>query len=191
MNAQAPSTRRVPHLNWANAFTFLRVLLVPVFAWLLLAREPSQPIWAAVVFACAAATDGFDGYVARRWDLVSGFGQFLDPLADKLLVGTALIALALDGRLPWWAVGVILFREFAVGVGLRIWLARRGRALPASRAAKIKTGLQILAVLLLTMLSPGHPFALAVLYAAVALTAISALSYMSDLSRGRGAVEWR
>jgi CDP-diacylglycerol--glycerol-3-phosphate 3-phosphatidyltransferase len=185
------TTGNVPALNWANAFTFLRVALVPPFAWLLLVRDPSEPAWAAAVFAFAAATDGFDGYVARRWDLVSGFGQFLDPLADKLLVGTALIALALDGRLPWWAVGVILFREFAVGVGLRIWLARRGRALPASRTAKIKTGVQIVAVLLLTMLSPGHALALAVLYAAVALTAISALSYLSDLTRGRGAVEWR
>lgn len=191
MSAQAPSARRVPHLNWANAFTFLRVLLVPVFAWLLLVREPSEPFWAAVVFAFAAATDGFDGWVARRWDLVSGFGQFLDPLADKLLVGTALVALALDGRIPWWVVGVILFREFAVGVGMRLWLARRALAMPASHLAKLKTASQILAVLLLTTLDPGSVWALGVLYFAVALTALSALFYVSAAVGGRGSIEWR
>jgi CDP-diacylglycerol--glycerol-3-phosphate 3-phosphatidyltransferase len=178
---------RVSHLNLANAFTFLRVALVPVFAWLLVVREPSAPGLAAVVFAVAAATDGVDGWVARRLHLVSGFGQFLDPLADKLLIGVALFALASDRRMPWPALGVILGREVAVSIW-RVLLARRGRSLPASRLGKLKTGSQILAVILLTALHPGHAIALIALYAAVALTWVSAYGYLTDA----GAVEeWR
>ena len=169
--------RSVPHLNLANAFTFLRVVLVPVFAWLLVIREPSAPGLAALVFAAAAATDGMDGWVARRLHLVSGFGQFLDPLADKLLIGVALIALASDGRMPWWAVAAILGREVAVSLW-RIVLARRGRSMPASRLGKLKTGSQILAVLLLTALDPGNLIALTSVYVAVALTFLSAFSYV-------------
>lgn len=180
----------VPYLNWANAFTFLRVALVPVFAWLLLVRDPSEPTWAAVVFALAAATDGVDGYLARRWDLVSGFGQFLDPLADKLLVGTALVALSLDGRLPWWATVVILGREFAV-TGLRVVLARASRALPASGAAKLKTASQIAAVFLLTLRPAGDPWAMGVLWAAVALTVVSGVHYAYSALRGRAGEAWR
>lgn len=183
MSAEAPA-RRVPHLNLANAFTMLRVVLVPIFGWLLVVREPSAPAWTAGVFALAAATDGVDGWVARKLRLVSGLGQFLDPLADKLLVGVALVALASDRRMPWWAVGFILGREIAVSVW-RVVLARRGRSMPASRLGKLKTGSQILAVLLLTALDPGHIAALTALYVAVALTAFSAYGYLVD----RDAVE--
>ncbi|HYZ90835.1 MAG TPA: CDP-diacylglycerol--glycerol-3-phosphate 3-phosphatidyltransferase [Actinomycetota bacterium] len=179
--------RHVPHLNLANAFTFLRVVLVPVFAWLLVVREPSAPGVAAVVFAVAAATDGLDGWVARRLHLVSGFGQFLDPLADKLLIGVALVALASDHRMPWLALAAILAREVAVSIW-RVLLARRGRSLPASRLGKLKTGSQILAVILLTALDPGSLVALIALYVAVALTWLSAYGYLTDA----GAVEdWR
>jgi CDP-diacylglycerol--glycerol-3-phosphate 3-phosphatidyltransferase len=179
-------TRRVPHLNVANAFTFLRVALVPVFSWLLVFREPPVPTLAAIVFAVAAATDGLDGWVARRLDLVSGFGQFLDPLADKLLIGVALVALASGARMPWWAVGVILAREIGVSIW-RVILAHRGRSLPASRLGKLKTGSQILAVLLLTALAPEHVIALTALYIAVALTGFSAYGYLVN---GGAVEEW-
>lgn len=175
------------HLNWANAFTLLRVALVPVFAWLLLWRTPPLPGLAAAVFAIAAATDGLDGYVARRLDQVTGFGQFLDPTADKLLVGTALVALALDDRIPWWAVAVILGRELAVSV-LRVALARRGRSLPASPLGKAKTVSQILAVALLTALAPGHGLGSAALGLAIALTVVSGAQYFVA---GRTGVPWR
>jgi CDP-diacylglycerol--glycerol-3-phosphate 3-phosphatidyltransferase len=181
--------RRVSNLNWANAFTLLRVALVPVFAWLLLVREPPLPGVAAIVFVAAALTDGLDGWVARRLDLVTGFGQFLDPLADKLLVGTALVALAADDRIPWWAVGVILAREFGVS-GLRVWLARTGRALPASPLGKAKTVSQIAAVVVLTALPPQHLVAAAVLSVAIVLTVISGAQYLRDALRGRAGVPW-
>jgi CDP-diacylglycerol---glycerol-3-phosphate 3-phosphatidyltransferase len=169
----------------------LRVALVPPFAWLLVFREPPLPYVAAAVFAFAAATDAVDGWLARRLQLVSGFGQFLDPLADKLLVGTALVPLAADGRLPWWAVVVILVREFLIGVVFRLWLANRRRALPASRAGKLKTVTQIGAVLLLTVLEPGDPWALAAVYVAVALTVASGVLYVSDAMRGKATEPWR
>jgi CDP-diacylglycerol--glycerol-3-phosphate 3-phosphatidyltransferase len=162
-----------------------------VFAWLLVFREPALPVLAACVFAFAAATDAVDGWLARRLQLVSGFGQFLDPLADKLLVGTALVPLAADGRLPWWAVGVILTREFLVGVAFRVWLAVRGHALPASRIGKLKTVTQIVAVLLLTALDPGSTLALSVLYVAVALTVLSGIFYVTDSIRGHATEPWR
>jgi CDP-diacylglycerol---glycerol-3-phosphate 3-phosphatidyltransferase len=182
--------RSVSRLNLANAFTFLRVALVPVFAWLLVVRQPSAPVLAAVVFAVAAATDGVDGWVARRYDLVSGFGVFMDQFADKLLIGTALVALAADDRLPGWAVGVILAREFAI-VALRVWFARTGRAMPATRAGKTKTAAQILAVILLTVRPPHDPTALAFLYLAVVLTIASGIDYFFAAFRGRAAVSWR
>jgi CDP-diacylglycerol--glycerol-3-phosphate 3-phosphatidyltransferase len=182
--------RRVPPLNLANAFTMLRVALVPVFAWLLVFRDPPVPVLAAVVFAAAAATDGIDGWVARRLHLVSGLGQFLDPLADKLLVGVALVALAADDRLPWWVVAVILVRDFAVS-GLRIALAQRGRALPASGMGKVKTGFQIIAVLLLTTLPRGESGAQAWLYVTVGMTIGTGLKYFYDSWRGNAGEPWR
>ena len=182
--------RRVHPLNIANAFTMLRVALVPLFAWLLVFREPAAPVLASIVFAFAAATDAVDGWLARRLQLVSGFGQFLDPLADKILVGTALVPLAADGRLPRWAVVVILVRELLVGVVLRAVLARRSTALPASRIGKVKTITQIAAVFLLTAMDRGDPLALATLYVAVALTIASGVLYFSDAFRGRAGVPW-
>jgi len=181
--------RKVPYLNPANGFTFLRVALVPVFAWLLLVRRPPATVLAAIVFAVAAATDGVDGWVARRFQLVSGFGVFMDQLADKLLIGTALIALAFADRIPWWAVAAILAREFAI-VGLRVGFARTHRAMPASRAGKTKTGAQIVAVLLLTLRPPHDGLALAFLYLAVVLTVASGIDYFVDALRGRAAEDW-
>jgi CDP-diacylglycerol--glycerol-3-phosphate 3-phosphatidyltransferase len=189
LTTQLPA-KPVPHWNLANAFTLLRVALVPVFAWLLVIREPSLPKVAAIVFAVAAATDGLDGFVARRLHLVSGFGETLDPIADKLLVGTALVALAFDDRLPWWALVMILGRDVLV-TGLRIWLARRDRALPASMLGKVKTNFLILAVLLLTLLAPDNPAALVILWISIVLTVLSGLQYFAAAIRGRAGVPWR
>jgi CDP-diacylglycerol--glycerol-3-phosphate 3-phosphatidyltransferase len=168
----------------------LRVALVPVFAWLLVVREPPMPVLAAVVFAIAAATDGIDGFVARRLDLVSGFGQTLDPIADKLLVGTALVPLAIDDRIPWWAVGIILGREVVVVI-MRFALGRTGRALPASSMAKSKTVVQMAAVMLATLRPPGDDWATVVIAGAVGFTIVSGLQYVVDALRGRAGEAWR
>jgi CDP-diacylglycerol---glycerol-3-phosphate 3-phosphatidyltransferase len=168
----------------------LRVALVPVFAWLLVFRDPPLPVVASIVFAFAAATDAVDGWLARRLQLVSGFGQFLDPLADKLLVGTALVPLAVDHRLAWWAVVVILVREFLIGIVLRGILARRARSLPASQVGKVKTIVQIGTIFLLTLLDRGNVWARASVYVMVAITVLSGVLYCYDVIRGRSHVPW-
>ena len=122
-----------------------RVLLAPLVVVLLLMRERSASNAAAAVFILGAATDGLDGYLARRYATATRIGQWLDPLADKILVAAPLLALAALGRFPLWAAVVIVFREAFVAL-LRMSLSRRGQAMPATPAAKAKTWAQMLAV---------------------------------------------
>jgi CDP-diacylglycerol---glycerol-3-phosphate 3-phosphatidyltransferase len=134
-------------LNLANSITIARILLIPVFLVLLLAGIPSPygDIAAAAVFILAAATDKLDGYVARRSRSITTLGQFLDPLADKLLIAAALIALVSMDRVPAWVAMVIIGREIAVSV-LRIVGVSQGVSIPADRYGKTKTLLQIVYV---------------------------------------------
>ena len=134
-------------LNLANAITIARILLIPVFLVLLLSGipQPYGDIAAAAVFILAAATDKLDGYVARRNKQVTTLGQFLDPLADKLLIAAALIALVSQGRIAAWVAMLIIGREIAVSV-LRIVGVSQGVSIPADRYGKLKTVLQIVYV---------------------------------------------
>lgn len=145
---------------------------------LILARNRTASYVAAGVFAVGALTDGVDGYLARRSSTITRTGQWLDPLADKLLVSAPVLTLTALGDFPLWAAAVIVARELGI-VGLRIWLGRRGRAMPASRAAKAKTVAQIAAILLYVLpLGTGvGTLRLAVLAAAVALTVLTGLDY--------------
>lgn len=134
-------------LNLANAITIARILLIPVFLVLLLSGipQPYGDIAAAAVFILAAATDKLDGYVARRSKQITTLGQFLDPLADKLLIAAALIALVSQGRIAAWVAMLIIGREIAVSV-LRIVGVSQGVSIPADRYGKLKTVLQIVYV---------------------------------------------
>jgi CDP-diacylglycerol--glycerol-3-phosphate 3-phosphatidyltransferase len=134
-------------LNLANAITISRILLIPVFLVFLFAGipEPYGDIAAAAVFIIAAATDKLDGYVARRSKSVTTLGQFLDPLADKLLIAAALIALVSQDRVAAWVAMVIIGREIAVSV-LRIVGVSQGISIPADKYGKLKTVLQIVYV---------------------------------------------
>ena len=134
-------------LNLANAITIARILLIPVFLVLLLSGipQPYGDIAAAAVFILAAATDKLDGYVARRNKQITTLGQFLDPLADKLLIAAALIALVSQGRIAAWVAMLIIGREIAVSV-LRIVGVSQGVSIPADRYGKLKTVLQIVYV---------------------------------------------
>lgn len=167
-----------PHwANLPNAFTFLRVLLVPVVLWLLTLDSVAAGWWAFAVFVFAAVTDSFDGWIARRYNGITRWGQLADPLADKLLVLGALASLALLGRLWWWAVGVILLRE-ALVTALRVRLVRRLRlVLPASKWGKLKTVTQILAVSAYLAPPVGDAVADALLLLAVAATIASGVAY--------------
>ena len=134
-------------LNLANTITIARILLIPVFLVLLLGGlpEPYGDIAAAAVFILAAATDKLDGYVARRNKQITTLGQFLDPLADKLLIAAALIALVSQGRIAAWVAMLIIGREIAVSV-LRIVGVSQGVSVPADKYGKLKTVLQIVYV---------------------------------------------
>lgn len=134
-------------LNLANSITITRILLVPVFLVLLLGGlpEPWGDLAAAAVFILAAATDKLDGYVARRNKQITTLGQFLDPLADKLLIAAALIALVAQDRVAAWVATVIIVREIAVSV-LRIIGVSQSVSIPADKYGKLKTVLQIVYV---------------------------------------------
>jgi CDP-diacylglycerol--glycerol-3-phosphate 3-phosphatidyltransferase len=145
-------------LNLANSITIARILLVPVFLVILLSGipQPYGDLLAAAVFILAAATDKPDGHVARRSQPVPTSGQFLDPLADKLLIAAALIALVGMDRVPAWVATVIICREIAVSV-LRIVGVSQGVSIPADRYGKLKTVLQI--VYVVYVLVPTHRIA--------------------------------
>lgn len=132
-------------MNLPNAITVARLLLVPVFVWLAYAGSETASLGALSVFVVASASDSLDGHLARRYNIVTRLGQFLDPLADKILVLAALVVLVDQRSFPLWAATVILVREASVQV-LRNRIVAGGGTLPASVAAKAKTALQIVMV---------------------------------------------
>jgi CDP-diacylglycerol--glycerol-3-phosphate 3-phosphatidyltransferase len=132
-------------VNAANSITIARILLIPVFIALLFSELPYGDVLAAAVFIVAAATDKLDGYVARSRKQITTLGQFLDPLADKLLIAAALISLVGLDRVPAWVAMVILGREIAVSV-LRIVGLAQGVSIPAAGLGKAKTVSQIVYV---------------------------------------------
>src|SRR3954462_7175527 len=143
--ATPPQTARL--VNLPNALTVLRLAVVPLFAMLLFSdngMDDDQRIWATVFFTLAIITDRYDGMIARRRNQVTEFGKLADPIADKALTGTALVALSALGLLPWWVTLLILVREIGVTV-LRFWVIRHG-VIAASRGGKAKTVLQALAI---------------------------------------------
>ena len=135
-------------LNLPNALTLVRILLVPVLVVALTVETPGGSTIAAIVFAIAALTDGLDGYIARSRQSVTTFGKVMDPVADKLMIAAALISLVSLERLAAWVAMVIIAREFAVS-GLRIAAGQQGVVIPASGLGKVKTIVQVVAVLAL------------------------------------------
>lgn len=144
--AEAPTAPG--NFNLPNLITVVRILLAPVFFWLLLADSGADGIlrWiAAALFIVAIATDGVDGAIARRKGLVTDLGKILDPIADKLLTSGALVCLSILGELWWWVTIVIVVRE----VGITVWRMvelRRGNVVPAGRGGKLKTVAQAVAI---------------------------------------------
>lgn len=132
--------------NLANNLTLTRIVIVPILIIILLnSTSKTSCLIAAVIFALAGFTDWLDGYIARKQNLVTSLGKFLDPLADKVLVSITLIMLLSLNRVPAWIVAVIIAREVAV-TGLRMVVAREGMAIASSRLAKYKTAFQLIAV---------------------------------------------
>lgn len=166
-------------IHWPNALTVLRILLVVPVVVLTLVDTTATRWMAFFAFGTGALTDGLDGFIARRMELVSDAGQLLDPIADKMLVTAAMVSLVVVGRFPAWAAAVIIVREVAVSV-LRFAASKKGRGFPASIAGKAKTGAQLLAVLLY-ILPLGHAWRTTkttVLIAALILTVWSGAAYL-------------
>jgi CDP-diacylglycerol--glycerol-3-phosphate 3-phosphatidyltransferase len=150
MTSPAGRTRSADNWNLPNAITVVRILMAPLFFWLLLADAGADgPMrwWAAVVFVVAISTDGLDGWLARSRGLVTDLGKILDPIADKLLTSGALVCLSILGELWWWVTIVIVVRE----VGITVWRfieLGRGTVVPASSGGKLKTLMQSIAITL-------------------------------------------
>ncbi len=169
-------------LNRPNAPTLLRILAVPVVVVALLGETPNGDALAAAIFALAALTDGLDGYFARSRDAVTTFGKLMDPLADKLLVIAALISLVSLHRLEAWVAMVIIAREVAV-TGLRAIAAERGIVIAATWLGKLKTVLQIAAVIALIATDPAPDLVNALVYLAVIVTVVSGVDYFFGIRR--------
>jgi CDP-diacylglycerol--glycerol-3-phosphate 3-phosphatidyltransferase len=182
--------------NIANFLTMLRLLLVPGFVALMLADggyDPAMRSFAWAAFAIAMITDLFDGHLARTYDLVTDFGKIADPIADKAIMGAALICLSSLGDLPWWVTVVILGRELGITL-LRFVVIRYG-VIPASRGGKLKTLIQGVAVGMYVLALTGWLATLRfwVMAAAVVLTVLTGIDYVRQaiVLRRQGIAERR
>lgn len=168
-------------MNLPNKLTILRVIMIPFFVvCLLLDRGMGTQIAALVLFAAASFTDYLDGHIARKHNLVTNFGKFMDPLADKLLVCSALICLIELGRLPAWVVIIIIAREFIIS-GFRLIASDNGIVIAASYWGKSKTVTQMAMIMLLIIHPQGTVFfwlEQILIYAALILTVVSLLDYI-------------
>ncbi|BDE13421.1 MULTISPECIES: CDP-diacylglycerol--glycerol-3-phosphate 3-phosphatidyltransferase [Mycobacterium] len=172
--------------NLANILTLTRLLLVPIFLYALFYGDGHHTyarIVAWAIFAVACITDRFDGLLARNYGMATEFGAFVDPIADKILIGSALISLSMLGELPWWVTVVIMAREVAI-TALRLAVIRRG-VIPASWGGKLKTVVQAVAIGLFVLPLAGllHTAAQVVMGLAIVLTLVTGIDYVASTVR--------
>ena len=169
-------------MNLPNKLTVLRVLMIPFFVvFMLMNIVPGMDKWIALaIFVVASLTDLLDGKIARKYNLVTNFGKFMDPLADKLLVSSAMICLVEMGRLPAWIVIIIISREFIIS-GFRLVASDSGIVIAASYWGKFKTVLQMVMIIVMIM-DLGPSFAMLetiLIYVALILTVVSLIDYVA------------
>lgn len=170
-------------LNVPNVLTVLRILAVPVLVVALLGGTPGGDVLAAVVFAVASLTDAVDGYLARSRNSITTFGKLMDPIADKLLIIAALVALVSLDRVAAWVAMVIIAREFAV-TALRMAAAQQGVVVPAGMFGKAKTVLQVAMIFALIAAGADPPLWVDLLvYLTVAVTVLSGVDYVFGIRR--------
>jgi CDP-diacylglycerol--glycerol-3-phosphate 3-phosphatidyltransferase len=173
--------------NLPNTITMLRIGVIPALFCLLFSPGPAMSLVIAILFIAAALTDLLDGYIARRFEIVTTMGKFLDPIADKLIVNTAMILMIPIGRIPAWVVAVIIIRDFAVD-GIRNIASSEGMIIQASPLGKRKTLCQIFAVSALMIHYPfigadAHAIGTIILYIALILTVTSGIDYFLKFYR--------
>jgi CDP-diacylglycerol--glycerol-3-phosphate 3-phosphatidyltransferase len=166
-------------MNFPNQLTILRIILIPVFIFFLLAPTIPHHNWIAfAIFIFASLTDLLDGIIARKYNLITNFGKFMDPLADKLLVCSALIALVELGHIPAWMVVLIIAREFIIS-GFRLVAADNGIVIAASFWGKLKTTVQVIMVcMLIANITVLQILTDIVTWAAIILTIVSLVDYL-------------
>lgn len=167
-------------MNWPNRLSILRIALVPFVVLMMYVDLPMSYLAALALFLIAAVTDFLDGWMARHYHIVTNFGKFIDPVADKLLVLSTMIALCGQGRFPAWVCVVVLFRELAVD-GLRMVAVEQGRVIAAGKLGKIKTTVQMVMLVCFLLKASGWAW-LAVpcellMWAVVVLTLWSGADY--------------
>ena len=174
-------------MNLPNKLSLLRICMIPFFVVFALMGAQWAQLVALAIFCIASLTDMLDGQIARKYNLVTNFGKFIDPIADKLLVMSALVVLTGQGRMPSWVCIVMLGREFIIS-GLRTVAADAGKVIAAGKLGKIKTVTQMAAVIALLLLTPasGNPLlgnpglviANIAMYVAAAMTIWSGVDYV-------------
>ncbi|WP_395110866.1 CDP-diacylglycerol--glycerol-3-phosphate 3-phosphatidyltransferase [Actinomadura sp. SCN-SB] len=170
--------------NIANILTLVRIALVPLFVWLLFGEGDGWRLAALAVFAVASITDKIDGDIARRRNLVTDFGKIADPIADKALIGAALVSLSLLGELWWWVTVAIMVREIGITV-MRFVVIRYG-VIPAGKGGKLKTLLQVVAIGFFILPGPLDPVRWVTMAAALVVTLVTGADYVLQVWRKRG-----
>ena len=170
-------------MNLPNKITIARVCMIPVFVVVLFSGIENAKYIATLIFAIAALTDGIDGHIARKTNQITTFGKFMDPLADKLLVSTALISMVEIGTIPAWVVSLIIAREFAI-TGFRTIAVSSGITIAASSLGKVKTATQMVSIILLLLGNPifkkfNIPMDQIMLYIALFFTLLSGVDYIN------------
>lgn len=167
-------------MNLANKLTIMRIILIPLFLVFILVKDiPYGSLIALLIFVLASITDKVDGYIARSRNQITNFGKFMDPLADKLLVCSALIIFVELGYIPSWAVVIIIGREFIVS-GIRLIAADNGTVIAANMLGKIKTNAQMFMSIFMILNIDNkvfHIITLVLMYASIALTIVSLIEY--------------
>lgn len=187
-------TEKILGFTWnvPNALTILRMVLVPVFVWAFLSH-PHDQTWrfvATAIFVVAILTDSFDGYIARKYDLVTNFGKIWDSIADKALTGMAFVVLSIVGELPWWMTIIILAREWGI-TALRFAVLKYG-VMAANRGGKLKTVMQSFALIVFLAWLPSlglwfEVIKWTLMWIAFVLTVVTGLDYLREAHRLRSA----
>ena len=164
-------------MNTANKLTMLRIFLIPVFLVVLYLDFPFHRLFALAIFILASVTDFVDGYIARHYNLVTDFGKFMDPLADKMLVMAAMCYFVECGQMPGWCLAIVLLREFAVS-GMRLVAVEQGRVIAAAWSGKIKTASTMVCLCLMLVFS-SRALNLVCIVLIVATTVYSGIEYFA------------
>lgn len=173
-------------MNTANKLTLLRVLMIPVYLLLWQVDAGWNRYAALAVFVLASLTDLLDGYIARSRGLVTDFGKFMDPLADKVLVMTAMVCFCAGGRFPAWALVIVIFREFAVS-GLRLIAVEGGRVIAAGWSGKVKTASTMIGLCVMHLKVPALVDQLCI-WVIVLTTVYSGVEYFI---RNKDCIDWK